>query len=93
MGSILAVAATGWGLMMSLAPLLQARIVIQRRDSSGTSIAWMIVLLVGFILWLCYGVAIGNMPLILTNVVSCTACTVTLAVVLRFRGEKATDGA
>ncbi len=51
----------------------------------------MIVLLVGFISWLCYGVAIGNMPLILTNVVSCTACTVTLAVVMRFRGEKATD--
>jgi uncharacterized protein with PQ loop repeat len=53
----------------------------------------MIVLLVGFILWLYYGVAISNMPLIVTNVVSCTACTVTLAVVLRFREEKATDGA
>ncbi len=93
MGSILAVAATGWGLLMSLAPLLQARIVVRRRDSSGTSIAWMIVLLIGFILWLCYGAAIGNMPLILTNVVSCTACTGTLAVVLRFRRGKTTDDA
>ena len=89
----LALLATGWGLIMSLAPLLQARIVIRRRDSSGTSIAWMIVLLIGFILWLCYGgAAIGNMPLIVTNIVSCTACTATLAVVLRFRGKKAADG-
>lgn len=90
MRSILTIAATGWGLMMSFAPLLQARIVIQRRDSSGTSIAWMAVLLVGFILWLCYGAAIGNLPLILTNVVSCVACTVTLGVILRFRREKGT---
>jgi MtN3 and saliva related transmembrane protein len=79
--------------MMSVAPLLQARIVIKRRDSSGISIAWMAVLLVGFMLWLCYGTAIGNLPLILTNVVSCVACTVTLGVVLRFRGEKAADEA
>lgn len=85
MQSILAVAATSWGLLMSLAPLLQVRVILQQRDSSGVSIAWVTVLLAGFILWLCYGAAIGNLPLILTNVISCAACTVTLTVVLWFR--------
>jgi len=91
MGTILAVAATSWGLMTSLAPLLQVRVIFRQRDSSGTSIGWITVLLVGFILWLCYGAAIGNLPLILTNIVSCTVCTVTLLVVLRFRRDQATD--
>jgi len=85
MQSVLAVAATGWGLLMSLAPLLQVRVILRRRDSSGVSTAWIAVLLAGFILWLCYGAAIGNLPLIVTNVVSCVACAVTLTVVLRFR--------
>jgi len=86
MRSILAVAATSWGLLMSLAPLLQVRVIVRRRDSSGVSIAWIAILLCGFLLWLCYGVAIGNLPLIVTNVVSCTASAVTLTAILRFRG-------
>jgi MtN3 and saliva related transmembrane protein len=85
MQSILAVAATGWGLLMSLAPLLQVRVILRQRDSSGVSIAWITVLLAGFTLWLSYGAAIGNLPLIVTNAVSCAACTVTLTVVLRYR--------
>jgi MtN3 and saliva related transmembrane protein len=91
MRSILAVAATSWGLLMALAPLLQVRVIVRRRDSSGVSIAWIAILLCGFLLWLCYGAAIGNLPLILTNVVSCTASAVTIAVVLRFRKAAAAD--
>jgi MtN3 and saliva related transmembrane protein len=85
MQSILAVAATSWGLLMSLAPLLQVRVIVRQRDSSAISISWLTILLTGFILWLCYGAAIDSLPLVLTNVVSCVACTTTLAVVLRFR--------
>lgn len=85
MQSVLAVAATGWGLLMALAPLLQVRVILRQRDSSGVSIAWIAVLLAGFVLWLCYGAAIANLPLIVTNVVSCAVCAVTLTTVLRFR--------
>jgi MtN3 and saliva related transmembrane protein len=85
MRSILAVTATSWGLLMSLAPLLQVRVILRQRDSTGVSITWIAILLTGFILWLCYGAAIGNLPIIVTNVVSCAVCAVTLAVVLLFR--------
>jgi MtN3 and saliva related transmembrane protein len=87
MQSTLAVVATSWGLLMSLAPLLQVRVIFRQRDSSGVSIAWIAVLLAGFILWLSYGAAIGNLPLIVTNVVSCVVCTVTFTVVLLFRKQ------
>lgn len=92
MQSVLAVAATSWGLLMSVAPLLQVRVILRQRDSSGVSIAWITVLLTGFVLWFCYGAAIGNLPLIATNVVSCAACAVTLTVVLRFRKDTTTGG-
>lgn len=85
MRSALAFMATGWGLLMSLAPLLQIRVIVRRRDSSGISIAWITVLFTGFILWLCYGAVIGNMPLIVTNAVSSVASAATLAAILRFR--------
>jgi MtN3 and saliva related transmembrane protein len=77
MRSVLAFTATGWGLLMSLAPLLQIRVIVRLRDSSGISIAWITVLFAGFILWLCYGAAIGNMPLIVTNAVSSAASAAT----------------
>lgn len=81
----LAWATTCWGLVMALAPLLQVRVVLHRRNSTGASIAWPAVLLVGFLLWLFYGLALGNLPLILTNSVSTLVCLTTVAVLLRFR--------
>ncbi len=85
MRSALAWAATSWGLVMSLAPLLQVRVVVRRRDSTGVSIAWPAVLLVGFLIWLLYGLVIGDVPLIVTNTVSGLVCLVTVVVLLRFR--------
>jgi MtN3 and saliva related transmembrane protein len=86
MQSILAVAVTIWGLLMAVAPLLQVRLILRQRDSTGVSAAWPAILLVGFILWLSYGVVLGNLPLILTNCVSCAASALTVGVILRFRG-------
>lgn len=73
---------------MAVAPLLQVRLILRQRDSAGVSAAWPAVLLVGFILWLSYGVVLGNLPLILTNCVSCAASALTLGVILRFRGHR-----
>jgi uncharacterized protein with PQ loop repeat len=70
-------------LPMSLAPLLQVRLILRQSDSSGVSTAWIVVLLAGFVLWPCYGAAIRNLPLVLTNVVPCAARAVTLAAVLQ----------
>src|SRR5689334_907273 len=83
-------ATTCWGLVMALAPLLQVRVVVRRRDSAGASVAWPAVLLVGFVLWLLYGLTLGNMPLILTNTVATLVCLTTVVVLLRFRPERVT---
>jgi MtN3 and saliva related transmembrane protein len=70
---------------MALSPLLQVRVVVRRRDSTGVSIAWPAVLFVGFVLWLLYGLVIGDVPLIVTNIVSGLVCLFTVVVLLRFR--------
>ena len=79
----LAVITTAWGLLMGLAPLLQIRVIIRNRDSSGTSVAWVVILLVGFLLWLTYGVSRQDLPLIISNVVAASvsgALLITMAV-------------
>jgi uncharacterized protein with PQ loop repeat len=76
---------------MGLSPLLQVRVVLRRRDSTGVSIAWPAVLLIGFILWLLYGLTIGDVPLIVTNIMSGLVCLLTVVVLLRFRRRPAAD--
>lgn len=78
---------------MALAPLLQVRVVLRTRTSSGVSLSWLVVLLIGFVLWLSYGLAIGDLSLVLTNITSCAVCTATIAVVIRFRRVRAPDRA
>ena len=68
---LLTVATTIWGVLMALAPLLQLKLIVRRRDSSSVSLAWIGVLSVGFVLWLSYGLTISSRPLIITNAVAC----------------------
>ena len=49
------------------------------------SVAYLGVLLVGFMLWLSYGIALHDAPLIVSNVVALATNVVTIATVLRFR--------
>jgi hypothetical protein len=46
------------------------------------------VLLVGFVLWIAYGIAIANWYLIVPNSVALTVCATTIAVALRFRAAR-----
>lgn len=84
--TVLAFAAASCGIAMGLSPLLQLRRVAVRRSSADVSVAYLAVLFVGFVLWLSYGVAIVNAPLIVSNVVALTTNVLTIAAVLRFRG-------
>ena len=85
MTSALAVATTFWGLIMALSPLMQVRLILRIGNAAGTSIVWIVVLKIGLILWLAYGVATGSAPLIITNAVSVTVSFVLLGVVLVLR--------
>lgn len=81
----LAVLTTCWGVVMGLAPLLQLRIIVRNRNAGDTSPTWLLILLVGLLLWLTYGAATGSVPLVITNAVSCTVLVVLLAAIAAFR--------
>jgi MtN3 and saliva related transmembrane protein len=83
MSQALALATTFWGLLMGLAPVLQIRVILRDRDASGTSLGWVVVLLVGFVLWLAYGVMKQDVPIVVTNIVAVVVTAMLLAVVLR----------
>jgi MtN3 and saliva related transmembrane protein len=83
--SFFAVAAGCWGLLMALAPLLQIRKILHARSSAGVSIGYLSVLLVGFVLWFGYGLTIGNVALIASNIASLTVSGATVVIALRFR--------
>ena len=78
-------AAATWAVAMAVSPLFQLRLVVRRRSSAGVSLGYMLVLLVGFLLWVGYGVASGDLPLIVPNVIAFVVMGFTIAVVLRHR--------
>lgn len=87
--SVTAVAATTAGIVMGVAPLLQAERVHRRRHSDDVSAAWLMVLVVGGAVWLARGIVTDDLPIIIANVVVIASSIFTLAVVMRYRGRDA----
>jgi hypothetical protein len=81
----LAAGAAGWGLVMAPSPLLQIRQMIGRQSSRDVAIGYWCVLLVGFALWLAYGVAMANLALIVPNAVAFGVGCLTIGVAMRYR--------
>jgi uncharacterized protein with PQ loop repeat len=85
MESALAVTAATWAIAMAVGPLLQIRKIVQVRSSRGVSITYFLVLFVGFVLWLAYGLAAANLALIVPNTVALVVIAATIVVALRYR--------
>ena len=85
MESALAVAAATWAIAMALGPLLQMRKIIRHQSARTISVGYFLVLLVGFLLWLAYGIAADNWALIIPNTVAAVVISATIAVTLRYR--------
>jgi MtN3 and saliva related transmembrane protein len=81
----LGIAAASWAVLMALSPILQIREIVRRRSSEGISIGYFLVLLIGFGLWVSYGVARHDLPLVIPNSVAFLVMGYTIAVVLRTR--------
>ncbi len=75
----LGIVAAGWGVLMAISPLLQIRRMLDRRSSADVSLGYFGVLIVGFVLWIAYGFAIGSVILVVPNA---TALIVSIATVL-----------
>ena len=54
MVELLGLAAAGWGMLMALSPLLQIRRMVTRQSSADMSLAYLIVLQLGFGLWVTF---------------------------------------
>jgi MtN3 and saliva related transmembrane protein len=89
--STLAVTAATWAIAMALGPVLQIRRIVALQTSQGVSIAYFLVLLIGFGLWLAYGVAAGNLALIIPNALAAIVISATIAVAWRYRDARLRD--
>jgi len=85
MESALAIAAATWAIAMALGPLLQMRKIVQHKSSLKISVGYFLVLFVGFLLWLAYGIAADNLALIIPNTVAAIVIVITILVALRYR--------
>jgi MtN3 and saliva related transmembrane protein len=85
MTDALGVAAAGWGVLMAISPTLQIRRILDRRSSDDISISYLAVLQIGFMLWVGYGIALGNAAIVVPNGVAFVVGLATIAVSLRFR--------
>ena len=89
MTDVLAVSAAFWGVMMAISPILQIRRMLERRSSADVSLGYLGVLLVGFVLWAGYGLALRNLALIVPNSVALMVGIATVAVAWRYRSGEA----
>jgi uncharacterized protein with PQ loop repeat len=83
--TLLAITASSWGVAMALAPTLQIRHMIAARSSSGISIPYLGVLVIGFALWFAYGIALRNLAIILPNTIAFVVGATPIAVARHYR--------
>ena len=79
----LATAAAAWGVLMGVSPVLQIRRMLRQRSSRDVSIGYFAVLVVGFVLWLGYGIAAHNLALIVPNGIALLIGASTIAVAVQ----------
>jgi MtN3 and saliva related transmembrane protein len=85
METALGVAAGSWAVLMAVSPALQIRRIVRLGSSREVSIPYFAVLIVGFILWMSYGLAITNYALIIPNAVATVVAIITVVVAMRYR--------
>jgi uncharacterized protein with PQ loop repeat len=85
MADALGVFAAAWGVLMAVSPLLQIRRMMARRSSGDVSIAYLLVLEFGFLLWIGYGLSLGNPFIALPNSVAAVVGAATMAVAWTYR--------
>jgi MtN3 and saliva related transmembrane protein len=83
--STLAFTAATWAIAMALGPVLQIRRIVDQQSSRGVSISFFVVLLVGFGLWVAYGIAAANIALIVPNTIAGIVMVATISVAIRYR--------
>jgi MtN3 and saliva related transmembrane protein len=66
----LAMAATVFGILMSLGYFPQTLKIVKRKSSADVSLFTYLLFAPGAFVWLIYGISINNLPLIVSNIIS-----------------------
>jgi MtN3 and saliva related transmembrane protein len=82
---VLGTMAAAWGVLMAISPLLQIRRMLERRSSADVSLGYLAVLQIGFVLWVGYGFALGNLALIVPNSVAFLVGVITMGIAWVYR--------
>jgi MtN3 and saliva related transmembrane protein len=85
MTDALGVIAASYGVLMAVSPALQIRGMLECRSSVDVSLSYLLVLEVGFLLWIAYWVSLPNVAIIVPNVVAVTVGLATILVARHFR--------
>lgn len=82
---IISTAASVWGLVMALAPILQIARMLRQRSSRDISLGYFWLLIPGFLLWVAHGATTGDIFLVVPNALAAVtaACLITVATWLR----------
>jgi MtN3 and saliva related transmembrane protein len=83
--SALAVLAGSWGVIMALSPVMQIRRMVHLRSSRDVSIGYLVVIVIGFSVWIAYGIVLRNLALIVPNTLALIVGVTTVGVALHFR--------
>jgi uncharacterized protein with PQ loop repeat len=81
----LGLVAAGWGAVMALSPIMQIRRMIRLRSSRDVSIGYLLVIVVGFAIWIAYGIVIRRPALIVPNTLALIVGVGTIAVAVHLR--------
>jgi len=84
---LLAPAAAAWGVLMAVSPVLQMRRMLDRHSSADVSLGYLIVLEVGFVLWIAYALSVGDLVILLPNGTALFFGAATIAVAWRYRAR------
>ena len=87
----LACAATTIGLAMGASPGLQILKTLKRKHSGDVSMPYLGIIALGTLIWTSYGIALGNLAVIITNGVGFVFASSALAIVYHYR-HGLTDG-
>jgi len=89
--TVLAIVASTFGVVMGAAPTLQIRKMLTERSSRDVSIGYFAILAIGSTLWASYGVSLGNLAILIPNVVAFLADIATMLVAHRLRRQEQLD--
>jgi MtN3 and saliva related transmembrane protein len=86
---VLGTAGTAIGLMGAASLLLQARRLLRVGTACEMSIPVRVITLTGYAVWLAYGVAIRDVPLIVVDLAGLAGAILVLHITLTLRGRRA----